>query len=408
MSERDLLSVILERADASEPRFFADEVTRWPEGIERQLMDAGIIRRDDNATCVVCDACDEGHVEEVATIVGPAGSPPRAFIHCPDAGRVAVPLERLNQWVIDFQGLASAISRGLNLTGTTDEVVPGRLWTFGIAPLGGRSREVFLARGLSWIDGADIVGKCGRLTSGQSVVFVPASEPPNVIWKGDPPVIASLLVVARMEQGCLVLDRDHLEGFFAQPMIGLAERYPKDRRIFRNQGKTWLVVYDGVPRSVNDTVGMTYISCLLRNPGQDIHSATLCALNGGDGAAPFLGSAGNVLDDNALKDYREHLKELEEEIREAETNNDIGRLQLLKDSYEAVTTEIGRATGLGGRRRKAADDRERARQAASVAIHRALRAIKKEHEVLWPHLHNSLNIGEFLSYRPDQPTSWVT
>ncbi len=371
-------------------------------------MDAGVIRRDDNATCVVCDACDEGHVEEVATVVCPPGSPPRAFIHCPDAGRVDVPLERLNQWVIDFLGLASAISRGLNLTGTMDEVVPGRLWTLGTAPLGGRSREVFLARGLSWIDGADIVGKCGRLTSGQSVVFVPASEPPQSIWKGDPPVIVPLRIAARAEQGCLVLDQDHLEGFFSRPMIGLAEHFHKDRRIFQNQGKTWLVVYDGVPKSINDTVGMTYISRLLKYPGQDIHSATLCALNGGGGDAPFLGSAGNVLDDNALKDYREHLKELEEEIREAETNNDIGRLQLLKESYEAVTTEIGRATGLGGRRRKAADDRERARQAASAAIHRALRAIKKEHETLWQHLQNSLKIGEFLSYQPDQPTSWIT
>ena len=110
----------------------------------------------------------------------------------------------------------------------------------------------------------------------------------------------------------------------------------------------------------------------------------------------------------ALKEYREHLKDLEEEIREAESNHDIGKTQQLKEELEAITAEIGRATGLGGRNRKAADDRERARQAVSVAIHRALKAVKKEHEPLWQHLHNSLKIGEFLSYQPDQPTFWTT
>lgn len=42
-----------------------------------------------------------------------------------------------------------------------------------------------------------------------------------------------------------------------------------------------------------------------------------------------------------------------------------------------------------------------------AAIHRALRAIKKEHEPLCQHLHNSLKVGEFLSYQPEQPTSWT-
>jgi non-specific serine/threonine protein kinase len=139
-----------------------------------------------------------------------------------------------------------------------------------------------------------------------------------------------------------------------------------------------------------------------------MHAAVLRSSISGDGNAPRLGSAGDVLDDDALKEYHEHLKDLQEEIREAEDNHDIGKVQRLKEDMEAVTAEIGRATGLGGRNRKAADDRERARQAVSAAIRRALNAIKKEHEPLWRHLSNSLKIGEFLSYQPDQPTSWTT
>jgi len=188
----------------------------------------------------------------------------------------------------------------------------------------------------------------------------------------------------------------------------LAEEYPKDKRVFQRQGTTWLLVYNGIPKSVSDMVGMSYVRQLLQNPGQDTHAAVMRELGVDDGDTPLLGSAGDVLDGQALKEYREHLKDLEEEIREAESNHDIGKTQQLKEELEAITAEIGRATGLGGRNRKAADDRERARQAVSVAIHRALKAVKKEHEPLWQHLHNSLKIGEFLSYQPDQPTFWTT
>ncbi len=191
-------------------------------------------------------------------------------------------------------------------------------------------------------------------------------------------------------------------------VTSLAETYPTDRRIFQKQGATWLLVYDGLPKSVADSVGMGYVCRLLQNPGQEIHAATLRSATVSDGDSPLLGSAGDMVDARALKEYREHLKDLEEDRREAEDNHDIGRAQRLQEEIEAITAEIGRATGLRGRTRKASDDRERARQAVSTAIHRALRAIKKEHQSLGQHLDHSLQIGEFLSYRPDHPTAWTT
>ncbi|MBI2192067.1 MAG: hypothetical protein HYU36_08790 [Planctomycetes bacterium] len=194
----------------------------------------------------------------------------------------------------------------------------------------------------------------------------------------------------------------------AEPFIGPAEAYPKDTRIFKNQGKTWLVVYDGVPRSVEHSVGMAYIARLLQAPGTETHAAALRSTVSADGNVPVLGSAGDVLDACALKEYRSKMTELQEEIQEAENNNDLGRVQKLKEDLHAITEEVGRATGLGGRNRKAADDRERARKTTSVGIRRALKAIKKEHQPLWQHLKNSLKIGEFLTYQPDQPTSWST
>lgn len=198
------------------------------------------------------------------------------------------------------------------------------------------------------------------------------------------------------------------EGTETGRLIDPAQNHGKNVRAFRNQGKTWLLVYDGVTKTVNDMVGMKYISRLLQIPGQDTHAAALRGLVAGESGVPLLGSAGDMVDGQALKAYREHIEDLEEQLREAEDNNDVGRAQRLKEQLEAVTTEIARATGLGGRSRKAADDREKARQAVSVAMRRAMKAIKKEHGPLWQHLRNSLKIGEFLSYRPDNPTTWIT
>ena len=210
-------------------------------------------------------------------------------------------------------------------------------------------------------------------------------------WKAEAPVVAASEGGKQTE--CLIVP---------------TQSYPKDVRLFQNQGKTWLTVYDGIPRSIADSKGMRYIAHLLQNPGQEIHAATLRAVVAGEENILLLGSAGEVLSDRTLKEYRENVRELDEDIQEAESNNDLGRATKLKEVREAVTTEIARAVGLGGRNRKAADDFEHARQAVSATIYRAKKAIKKEHEPLWQHLDNCLKIGMFLSYQPDQPTNWQT
>jgi hypothetical protein len=216
-------------------------------------------------------------------------------------------------------------------------------------------------------------------------------------------IVAFLMSTAA--HGTLRLAWDRI---IVHPGIGLAEHYPKDKRVFQKQGRTWFVVYDGIPKSVGDSVGMAYICHLLQYHGQEIHAAALRSAVTGEEGAPIFGSAGEILDEQALNEYRRRIVEIDEELAEAERNNDLGRIEALNNERADLYAEVARATGLGGRKREAVDERERARQSVSVAIHRALRAIKKEHEPLWKHLKNSLRIAEFLSYGPDKPTSWIT
>jgi hypothetical protein len=196
---------------------------------------------------------------------------------------------------------------------------------------------------------------------------------------------------------------DEKAAFFAGP----AESYPKDSRILKKQGATWFAAYEGVPKSIPDSNGVAYVAYLLRQPGQEVHASKLRSDVQGDGRNLSAGSAGEILDSEALQDYKDRLTEIDEELAEAEANNDLSRKDKLSEERAALYAEIGSATGLRGKNRKAADDRERHRQAVSVAIHRALRAVKNVHEPLWQHLSNSLKIGEFLSYTPDQSISWT-
>jgi len=213
LSGPDPLAEVWTRADASEARFSFEEVSSWPMEQEVILCRAGIIRRDDNTTAVICDACHEGHVEEVVLVESPPGSPIRAYLHCPEAGRVAVPLERLKQWAVDFNGLAAAVAKGLDLAGQVEEVAPGRLWSLGKTTIGGRSRDIFLARGATWIDAPGVFGACERLNASKgALVLVPGDMPPQDAWTSNPPAVVPLKLVARLEDRCLALDKDHLEG----------------------------------------------------------------------------------------------------------------------------------------------------------------------------------------------------
>jgi hypothetical protein len=212
----DSLAVIWERADAKEPRFSGDEVAAWNDGLVGPFVDAGLVHQVENATSVVCDACADGHVEEVTFIENPLRSPVRAYIHCPEHGRVRVALDRLRQWEVDFGGIARAIAHALELAGDVEEVVPGRVWFLGKATIAAMSRELFLARGLTWQDAAEVLGKSTRLNAAKSaLVFAAGEVPPEEIWKGDAPLVVPLKTVAGWDEAALSVDRTHLESLLA-------------------------------------------------------------------------------------------------------------------------------------------------------------------------------------------------
>ena len=106
----------------------------------------GLLREGERARFVACDACEQWHSEEVIwrqSVRDVSGM--RAYIPCPTEGGVHVPEERLRQWTVDVGALARQLAAAMELAGTVESVLLGRLWKLGRRRLAGRFRDLFLA-----------------------------------------------------------------------------------------------------------------------------------------------------------------------------------------------------------------------------------------------------------------------
>ena len=187
---------------------------------------------------------------------------------------------------------------------------------------------------------------------------------------------------------------------------------------FHREGQYWTVAYEGELARLHDLKGMRYIAALLASPGREVHVLELARLSAGPalerrGGASELGRSrldgvDAVLDAQAKDAYRRRLAELAEDLEEARSWNDPERVARIEREVDALTTELGRAVGLGGRDRGMPSPAERARVSVTKGIKRAVRAVARECPRLGEHLQASLRTGRFCSYAPPgrQPPSW--
>jgi len=108
---------VIDRGKSDQPFFAADEVGCWSEGLLQQLLETEVLTPGPNAKSISCNACRDDHFEDVQFLKSPSGSGLRAYIPCPESGRVQVPLERLKRWQVN---LAKAIAFARGNGGRTD------------------------------------------------------------------------------------------------------------------------------------------------------------------------------------------------------------------------------------------------------------------------------------------------
>jgi TolB-like protein len=170
--------------------------------------------------------------------------------------------------------------------------------------------------------------------------------------------------------------------------------------ILASAGSGWIAEFGGQRAIIPDLKGLHDIRRLLEAPGAEIHCLDLAEreaeVPGGDA----------VLDEKARATLKARIRDLQEELAEAEDMNDIGRAERLRSEMDQIVEALSAALGLGGRRRKLGDLSEKARTAVTWRIRHAQRRIEAAHPVLGRHLVNSLRTGTFCVYRPETPIAW--
>jgi CheY-like chemotaxis protein len=213
------------------------------------------------------------------------------------------------------------------------------------------------------------------------------------------------------------------EGEGAASANSLPSTLSPDQAIFRREGEYWTLGYAGAILRLKDRQGLAYLAQLLRAPGRDFHALDLargCATGGeagGDAGATILpnsedrenagmhvgnlGDAGEWLDDQAKAAYRRRLSELREEMEAAKSLGRIEQAEEAEREIEALVAELARATGLGGRDRRAASAAERARQTVTRSIKSAVSHIAAHQPALGQLLARCIKTGTYCCYTPD-------
>jgi tetratricopeptide (TPR) repeat protein len=202
--------------------------------------------------------------------------------------------------------------------------------------------------------------------------------------------------------------------------------------VFRKESEYWTVGYGGNSFRLKDTKGLGYLAHLLRHPAVEFHVLDLA---GGiatkreeDEIGPSaqglprgtedlekagihvtsLGDAGEMLDEQAKAAYRRRLSELREELEEAKELGRVEHAKQAEEEMDALTRELSRAVGLGGRNRRAASSSERARQSITKTIKAVVERIVQGDAALGDIFSRCIKTGNFCSYQPDPdfPIAW--
>jgi hypothetical protein len=192
--------------------------------------------------------------------------------------------------------------------------------------------------------------------------------------------------------------------------------------VFYEKGEYWLISYEGKTVYLKRSKGLSYIRQLITAAGRELHVTQLGLsqpvpqgvlnrlsqqeLEDLGLTSDLLSHAGPLVDQAGSLWIRSKLVELEEELGQAQSDCDIGRVSVLNEQIERLQCHIASLYSISGQVRKMDDPVERLRKAVSAAIADAKRRIHEEHEPLWKHLQNFLHSGVYCSYRPDREIDW--
>ncbi len=179
--------------------------------------------------------------------------------------------------------------------------------------------------------------------------------------------------------------------------------------VLRREGDLWFVAFDGRSAYLKHSKGLGDLAVLLARPGAEVHVFDLVSAADGHDPTGVRGrnrDVGEVIDATARAEYERRVRDLTDEIEEAEWRHDDERAARLDAERAAILEQLAGALGLSGRARRTGGDAERARKAVGMRIRDAVARIDHELPALGRHLAVSVRTGVFCAYTPERPVRW--
>ena len=169
---------------------------------------------------------------------------------------------------------------------------------------------------------------------------------------------------------------------------------------FQIDGNLWLITYAEKQIQISDLKGLHDLKCLLSTPNRKFHCTELMGTK-------VIESGEPVFDEKARKSYQRRILELQNELEEAESLNDLGRVDSLQEEYQKLMDHLYKSVGKDGTPRKVSGSIEKARSAVTWRIRSAIKKISNIHPELSKHLDVSVNTGIFCEYAPEHEINWI-
>jgi|TARA_B100000315_G_scaffold259748_1_gene317002 hypothetical protein len=212
---------------------------------------------------------------------------------------------------------------------------------------------------------------------------------------------------------------------------------PEESYQFSLSGNIWVITYADETIRLQDSLGLKYIHYLLLHPEKEIFALELKReINpvflfkdqdgyerlGNEEVSKLLiegklrsmptgtsGAKEEILDDQAVKEYKDELKRLTIKLNDAEELSQDEEAEEIRKKIEILMKQLSAGHDHHGQPREFTDESEKARVSVSKAVRASLEKIKDDKTglpALWRHFCSTLSAGISCSYKPEKPMPW--
>ena len=191
------------------------------------------------------------------------------------------------------------------------------------------------------------------------------------------------------------------------------------RYAFFEESPAWTIIFDGEAHRGLKGSGFRYLHFLVQNQREQYDTNFLNELDakpennrkflGDEDLEEMIGDDIHIkTDEKAKRQFESRIKELRDNMSEAENNNDLGALEKASAEYELILDQLKKDFDRKGNPRIFKDDSLKIKSRITQAIQRAINKIKKYDPELAKHFNKALRpINSFHQcYNPDELIDW--